>query len=63
MVLSKTYTEPTNLVSSSIREILCENNALSLRAFHALEPDDFIYLVSKELKIHSRVRVRNSTNK
>jgi hypothetical protein len=54
MVLSKTFTEPTNLVSSSIREILCENNGLSLRDFHALEPDDFIYMVSKELKIHSR---------
>jgi hypothetical protein len=54
MVLSKTYTESTNLVSPSIREILCENNGLSLREFHALEPDDFIYLISKELKIHSR---------
>ena len=54
MVLSKTYTEPTNLVSTSIREILCENNGLSLRDFHALEPDDFIYLVSKELKIRTK---------
>jgi hypothetical protein len=54
MVLSKTYTEPTNSVSTSIREILCENNGLSLREFHALEPDEFIYLVFKELKIHSK---------
>jgi hypothetical protein len=41
-------------VSTSIREILCENKGLSLLEFYALELDDFIYLVSKELKIHSR---------
>jgi hypothetical protein len=53
MILNRTYTEPTNLVSAHIREILCENNDISLEDFHALEPDDFIYLISKELKIYS----------
>jgi hypothetical protein len=53
MILNRTFTEPTNLVSSHIREILCENNDISLEDFHALEPDEFIYLISKELKIYS----------
>jgi hypothetical protein len=53
MILTRTYTEPTNLVSAHIREMLCENNEISLEEFHALEPDDFIYLISKELKIYS----------
>jgi hypothetical protein len=39
MVTSRTYTEPTNLVSISIREILCENNDLTLEDFHALRPE------------------------
>jgi hypothetical protein len=54
MVTYKTFTEPTNLVSASIREQLCENNDMSLEEFHALHPDDFIYLVSKALKIYTR---------
>jgi hypothetical protein len=54
MVTYKTFTEPTNLVSASIREQLCENNDMSLEDFHALHPDDFIYMVSKELKIYTR---------
>jgi hypothetical protein len=53
MILNRTFTEPTNLVSSHIREILCENNDISLEDFHALEPDEFIYLISKEIKIYS----------
>jgi hypothetical protein len=53
MILNRTYTEPTNLVCVHIREILCENNDISLEDFHALEPDEFIYLISKELKIYS----------
>jgi hypothetical protein len=55
MVTSRTYTEPTNLVSISIREILCENNDLTLEDFHALQPEDFIHLVAKELKIFSKM--------
>jgi hypothetical protein len=55
MVTSRTYTEPTNLVSISIREILCENNGLTLEDFHALQPEDCIHLVAKELKIYSKM--------
>jgi hypothetical protein len=55
MVASKTFTEPTNLVSSSVREILCESNSLSMEDFHVLDADDFIYLICKEIKIYSKM--------
>ena len=49
------FTAPTTLVSDDIREILLQNNRLTMEAFHELEPDDFIQLVANEIRCRSKL--------
>ena len=49
------FTAPTTLVSDDIREILLQNNRMTMEAFHELEPDDFIQLVANKIRCRSKL--------
>ena len=50
MTRHKTYTSPTFLVTQEIREILTLNNGFTVEPFHKVKPDEFIYMVTDEIR-------------